>query len=86
MYPSVPAVAAARAVNTGGSPHHFSSASCAAVVYGYVSMSTRPDPWGSGAVEIDTRNVILSGGPFKPYPSTACEKNMMRQAEHIIRI
>ena len=31
------------------------------VVYGCVSMSTRPDPWGLGAVEIATRNGIIPG-------------------------
>ena len=33
----------------------------AAVVYVCVSGSTRLDPWGSGVVEITTRNVILPG-------------------------
>ena len=33
----------------------------AAVLYGGVGVSTRPDAWGSGAVEIATRNVFITG-------------------------
>ena len=54
---SVSVVAAARAVPIGG-PLHFSS-NAAAIVYGCVSMSTRPEPWVSSALEIATWNVAI---------------------------
>ena len=34
------------------------------------SMSTQPDPWGSGAVEIATRNAISSVGLAQAHPLT----------------
>ena len=55
--PIVPVVTIARAVPTGG-PRCAPTAQ-AAVVYGRVGMSTRPDPRGSGVVEIATRNGII---------------------------
>ena len=48
------------------------AAAQAAVVYGCVSMSTRPVPWGSGAVEIATPPVVISGsvGLAQAHPLT----------------
>ena len=48
------------------------SATQAAVVYGCVNISTPPDPWGSGAVEIATRKVIPTGsvGLAQAHPLT----------------
>ena len=52
--------AIARAGPTGG-PRYFNTAAQASVVHGCESMLTRPDPSGSGAVEIATRNGIIPG-------------------------
>ena len=70
--PSVPAITIiARAVSLPAVPGTTPAAQ-AAVVHGCVSMSTRRDPWGSGAVEIATRNGIIPGsvGPAQAHPLT----------------
>ena len=54
----VPLEATARAVLSLPAVPVTDPAAHAAGVYGYVRMSTRLDPWGSGAVEIATRKFI----------------------------